>query len=118
MIWLLIFASAIAGYILLLWLILHVLPTFRKFFIEASGFWAKAWAASGRSSTILWGYVLAGVGTAAQWIEPLGSLLGDPEFKSQLATTLQSRPEALGYVLIAISVVTILARLRTISRGA
>jgi hypothetical protein len=52
-----------------------------------------------------------------QWIEPLATALGDPDFKAQATKTLQANPQILGYVLMGISAITLAARLRSIAKG-
>jgi hypothetical protein len=113
----LILPGLIAGYFLFLRPVLHALPQFKKFYDEADGFWAKVSALGGHSITIAWGYFMAGVGVVAQWIEPIGNMVGDPDLKAQITDTLQANPKILGYVLMGISAVTIAARLRSIAKG-
>jgi hypothetical protein len=48
----------------------------------------------------------------------MATMVGDPDFKSQVTTTLQANPEVLGYVLMAISAATLVARLRSIAKAA
>ena len=52
-----------------------------------------------------------------QWLEPIASALGDPDFKLQVTGALQSDPKILGYVAMGISIITIAARLRSVARG-
>jgi hypothetical protein len=105
------------GYALVLRPLLAKIPALQKFYAEADGFWAKVWALCGNSLTIAWSWLLAGIGTAMSAIDPIAAALGDPDLKSQVANALQSNPKILGYVTIGISAVTIIARLRSISKG-
>jgi hypothetical protein len=107
----------IAGYFMFLRPILHAMPAFKQFYDDADGFWEKVKALAGNSLTIAWGYFIAVVGFIAQWIEPLGNFVGDPELKTQITNAFQANPQVLGYVLMAISAVTIVARLRSIAKG-
>lgn len=115
MIWLLLVVPGfIVAYALILRPLLHRIPAFKKFYDQADGFWAKVWALCGNSMTVLWGYVLGGIGSGFALIDQLGAALGDPNLnlKQQVIDTLKDHPEYLGYALTGISVVTIIARVR------
>lgn len=117
MIWIIaILPGVIVGYALFLRPVLHAMPQLKDFYAEADGFWAKVWALCGRSITIVWGLALQGLGQALQWIDPIASALGDPDLKAQITDMLQTNPKILGYVLMAISFITIAARLRGIGK--
>lgn len=105
------------GYFFFLRPVLKAIPALKNFYAEADGFWAKVKALAGNSITVAWGYFMAGVGFVAQWIEPLGTMFGDPDLKSQITDTLQANPKILGYVLMGISAVTIAARLRSVAKS-
>lgn len=96
---------------------LHAVPAFKQFYDEADGFWAKVWAVCGKSITMLWGYVLAGIGFLMQAIEPIATMFGDPDIKQQVTDALGANPKILGYVLMAISALTLAARLRSITKA-
>lgn len=117
MIWLLIVPGLLCAYFIFLRPVLAAIPAFKNFYAQADGFWAKVKAIGGNSLTVAWGYFMAGVGFIAQWIEPLGNMVGDPDLKTQITDTLQANPKILGYVLMGISAVTIAARLRSIAKG-
>jgi len=108
----------VAGYFFFLRPILRAVPALKTFYAEADTFWQKAWAVCGKSVTIAWGYALACLGVLLQYLDPVASALGDPALKDQIAGTLKSKPEVLGYFAICVSVITIAARLRSIGRGA
>lgn len=117
MIWIFaILPGIIVGYALFLRPVLRALPQLKEFYAEADGFWQKVWAMCGRSVTIVWGLALQLVGQALQWIDPIASALGDPELRTQITDALQTNPKVLGYVLMAISFITIAARLRGIGK--
>ena len=97
--------------------LLHKLTGLQAFYTQSDGFWAKVWAASGKSITMLWGYILAAVGSAMQLLDPLASALGDPQFKDQVTNALGANPKALGWFAIAVSFITIAARLRGLAKG-
>lgn len=104
------------AYFLFLRPVLAAIPALKKFYTEADGFWAKVSALGGHSITVAWGYFMMVVGVVVQWIEPLASALGDPDIKAQITGTLQADPQILGYFLMAVSAITIAARLRSISK--
>lgn len=107
----------IVGYFLFLRPVLKAIPALKNFYAEADGFWAKVKALTGNSLTVAWSYFMIVVGTVMQWIDPIATMLGDPDFKTQVTGTLQANPKILGYVLMGISAVTIAARLRSIAKG-
>lgn len=113
----LILPGLIAGYALIARPLLHRIPAFAAFYAEADGFWAKVWALCGNSLTVAWGYIVGGAGVALTAIGPIATMLGDPELKTQITSTLQGNPQVLGYVMFGISVITIAARLRSIIGG-
>ena len=113
----LILPGVVCAYFLFLRPILRAIPELQKFYAEADGFWAKAWALCGKSVTMAWSYFLIGIGALMQWLEPISNALGDPDIKAQVNNALQSDPKILGYVAMAISVITIAARLRSIAKG-
>ncbi len=117
MFWLLTITGLVVAYALFLRPVLKALPALKAFYAQADGFWAKVSAIGGHSATIAWGYILGGIGSCVALIEPLANLLGAPDFKTQVATALADHPEYMGYFTIAVSVVTIAARLRSIGKG-
>jgi hypothetical protein len=68
------------------------------------------------SLTIAWGYVLAIVGSAMSIVDSIGDVLGDPGLKDQVSAAIGDTRIA-GRVLLCISIVTILARLRSLKRA-
>ena len=68
------------------------------------------------SLTIAWSYVLALVGTAMSVIDNIGDALGDPALKDQISAAIGDARIA-GRVLLGISIVTILARLRSLRKA-
>lgn len=110
MVWLLILPGLVAAYFLFFRSILRGIPAFKAFYSQADGFWAKAWALCGNSVTMLWGYFLAALGA-------LSTALGDPAIMAQIGSFLKDHPEALGYVMMAVSAITIASRLRSIGKN-
>ena len=119
MLWLILIAPGLViGYALLLRPLLRRIPAFKAFYDNADGFWAKVWAVCGNSITVLWGYVLGGIAAAFSLVDQLGAALGDPgmNLKQQVVDALKDNPQFLGYALTGISVITILARVRSLGR--
>ncbi len=114
----LILPGLIVGYFLFLRPALHAVPAFKEFYAEADGFWAKVWALCGKSVTLAFSYFIQVLGWALQWIDPIAGMLGDPDLRTQITGTLQANPKVLGYVLMAISAITIAARLRSVAKAA
>lgn len=69
------------------------------------------------SMTIAWSYCVALAGALASVIDDLADLLGDPGVKDQIGAAIGD-VKMTGRILLAISVVTIIARLRTLRRSA
>lgn len=113
---LLIVPGLIAFYVIFLRPALSAIPALKKFYTEADGFWAKLSAIFGHSLTIVTGAVVSLIGLLAQALDPIAAAVGDPDLKNQITSALQSDPQILGYVMMGISVLTILARLRTIGK--
>lgn len=107
----------VVAYALLLRPVLRRIPAFQTFYADADTFWQKVWALCGKSVTVAWGYILGGVGAAVSLVDPLASALGDPNVSDQVKTALQSNPKILGWFAIGVSVITIVARLRSIAKG-
>jgi hypothetical protein len=108
----------VIGYALVLRPFLRKIPALQTFYAEADGFRAKVWDYCGKSVTIAWSYLLGGFGWAMTMLDPLANAVGDPDLKDKVTSLLQSNPAMLGYLTIAISVITIAARLHSIAKGA
>ncbi|WP_456624303.1 MULTISPECIES: hypothetical protein [unclassified Bradyrhizobium] len=76
---------------------------------------AKIKAVCLHSMTVAWSYCVALAGALASIIDDLADALGDPGVKDQISAAIGD-VKATGRILLAISVVTILARLRTLRR--
>jgi hypothetical protein len=79
--------------------------------------WPKLKALCLHSLTIAWSYVVAGVGAALNVVDNIADALGDPALKDSINSALGGNPKVLGSVLVGISVVTIIARLRTLRKA-
>jgi hypothetical protein len=70
------------------------------------------------SLTIAWSYLLATAGAAMQAIDVVADAVGDPGVKDQISAAVGGDPKVMGRILLAISLVTILARLRGLRKAA
>ena len=77
---------------------------------------AKIKASCLHSLTIAWSYVLALVGGAMSVIDNIGDALGDPNLKDQVSAAIGDTRIA-ARVLLGISIITILARLRSLRKA-
>lgn len=68
------------------------------------------------SLTIAWGYALAIVGSVMSMLDSIGDALGDPGLKDQINAAIGDARIS-GRVLLAISIVTILVRLRSLKKA-
>lgn len=104
----------LTAYWLFLRPVLRAMPTFKGFYAEADGFWEKVWAVCGNSATLAIHYVIQVISWALQWVDPIATFFGDPELREQITVALKADPQILGYVLMAISAITIIARVRSL----
>lgn len=68
------------------------------------------------SLTIAWGYVLAVVGGIMTIVDDIGDALGDPNLKDQISVAVGDA-KMTGRILLGISIITILARLRSVRKA-
>ena len=68
------------------------------------------------SLTVAWSYCLAAGGACLQAIDTVSDALGDPALKDQIAVAIGD-PKVTGRVMLVISIVTLLARLRSLKKG-
>jgi hypothetical protein len=78
--------------------------------------WAKIKGFCLHSLTVAWGYCLAAVGVGMQGIDTAADALGDPNLRDQINAAIGDARTA-GRILLGISVVTIVARLRSLRKG-
>jgi hypothetical protein len=79
--------------------------------------WARIKACCLNSLTIAWSYCLVFAGAMMQGLDSIADALGDPNLKDQISASIGDARTA-GRVLLGISVVTIVARLRSLRKGA
>lgn len=75
----------------------------------------KTWCLN--SLTIAWGYFMSFVGALLQLVDTIGDALGDPNLKDQISSAIGD-PKTVGRLLLGVSVITIIARLRSIKKEA
>jgi hypothetical protein len=68
------------------------------------------------SLTIAWGYFLAFAGAVMQAIDMAADAFGDPNIKDQISAAIGD-PKTVGRILLGISIVTIVARLRSLRKA-
>ena len=79
--------------------------------------WDKLKASCLHSLTVAWSYCLAAGGALLQAVDAVSNALGDPSLKDQIAAAIGD-PKVTGRVMLVISVVTVLARLRSLKKAA
>ena len=78
--------------------------------------WARIKSCCLNSLTVAWGYCLAVAGGVMQAIDAAADALGDPGLRDQI-TAAVGDAKTVGRILLGISVVTILARLRSLRKA-
>ena len=74
--------------------------------------WTRIKASCLHSLTMAWGYCLAIVGAAMQGVDMLADVLGDPNLRDQVSAAVGDT-KIVGRILLGVSIITIIARLRT-----
>jgi hypothetical protein len=78
--------------------------------------WARIKACCLNSLTMAWGYCLAFAGAVMQAVDNISDILGDPNLKDQIAAAVGDA-KTVGRILLCISIVTIIARLRSLRKA-
>jgi hypothetical protein len=78
--------------------------------------WAKIKAFCLNSLTIAWGYVVAFAGLLLQGLDSVADALGDPNLKDQISAAIGDT-KTVGRILLGVSVLTIVARLRSLRKA-
>jgi hypothetical protein len=68
------------------------------------------------SLTVGWSYCLALAGAGLQVVDSVADVLGDPGFREQIGSAVGD-PKTTGRILLGISVITIVARLRSLRKA-
>ena len=79
--------------------------------------WRRIKACCLNSLTIAWSYCLAFAGVAMHGLDSVADALSDPNLKDQISASIGDARTA-GRVLLGISVITMMARLRSLRKGA
>jgi hypothetical protein len=78
--------------------------------------WTKIKAFCLNSLTIAWGYVVAFAGLLLQGLDSVADALGDPNLKDQISAAIGDT-KTVGRILLGVSVLTIVARLRSLRKA-
>ena len=78
--------------------------------------WEKIKAFCLNSLTIAWGYVVAFAGLLLQGLDSVADALGDPNLKDQISAAIGDT-KTVGRILLGVSVLTIVARLRSLRKA-
>ncbi len=78
--------------------------------------WMRIKACCLHSLTIAWSYCLAFAGAVMQAVDAVADALGDPTLKDQISAAFGDA-KTVGRILLGISIVTILARLRSLRKA-
>jgi hypothetical protein len=78
--------------------------------------WARLKALCLHSATIAWSYLLLVLGSLLQLIDAAGDALGDPSIKDQVAAAIGDA-RIVGRILLGISIVNIIARVRSLRKA-
>lgn len=79
--------------------------------------WMRIKSCCLHSLTVAWGYCLAVTGALMQAVDTIADALGDPGLRDQISAAIGDT-KTVGRILLGVSIVTIIARLRSIRRVA
>jgi hypothetical protein len=114
----LVISAFVAVYVLLIRPYLKSLPILAGFYTEADTFLGKAWALVHRSATVAWSYILLAAGTVFNQLDTVAAAVGDPDLKTQVSSFFSADAKTLSYFLMGTALVTLAARLRSITKPA
>ena len=78
--------------------------------------WTRIKACCLNSLTVAWGYCLAFVGATMQAIDNIADALGDPALRDQISAAIGDT-RTVGRILLGVSIITIIARLRSLRKA-
>lgn len=78
--------------------------------------WSRIKTCCLNSLTVAWGYCLAIAGAVMQGIDTIADALGDPTLRDQISVAIGDA-KTVGRVLLGVSVITIIARLRSLRKA-
>ena len=98
--------------IVLAFLAYVIVDTVRAFVSAAGTVWQKLWAAARHSATVLWARFVLVVGAGVDALVWIADFLGSPAVAAAIQQYLS--PQVVAGIMIAIAVITELARRRTL----
>jgi hypothetical protein len=78
--------------------------------------WAHIKTCCLNSLTMAWSYCLAFAGAAMQAVDTIADALGDPNLRDQISAAIGDA-KTVGRILLGVSIVTIIARLRSLRKA-
>jgi hypothetical protein len=78
--------------------------------------WARIKTCCLNSLTMAWSYCLAFAGAAMQAVDTIADALGDPNLRDQISAAIGDA-KTVGRILLGVSIVTIIARLRSLRKA-
>jgi hypothetical protein len=78
--------------------------------------WMRIKSCCLHSLTVAWGYCLAVTGALMQAVDTIADALGDPGLRDQISAAIGDT-KTVGRILLVVSIVTIIARLRSIRKA-
>jgi hypothetical protein len=78
--------------------------------------WMRIKSCCLHSLTVAWGYCLAVTGALMQAVDTIADSLGDPGLRDQISAAIGDT-KTVGRILLVVSIVTIIARLRSIRKA-
>lgn len=82
--------------------------------VEAGSFWQRTLKAGRESATIVWAKIVIIAAGLVAVLDRIADLAGDPSLTAQIQQ--YATPQIAGYVMIAIMLVNVWARLRTLGK--
>jgi len=87
---------------------------FRAWMIETGSFWQRTLEAGQKSATIVWAKLVIMAAGIVAGLDKIADLVGDTTLTAQIQQYVT--PQMVGYVMIAIMLVNVWARLRTLGK--
>jgi hypothetical protein len=86
----------------------------RAWTVETGSFWQRTLKVGKESATIVWAKVVIIAGGLVAVLDKIADLAGDPSLTAQIQQ--YATPQIVSYVMIAIMIVNVWARLRTLGK--
>jgi hypothetical protein len=78
--------------------------------------WTRIKTCCLNSLTMAWGYCLAFAGAAMRAVDMIADALGDPSLRDQVSAAIGDA-KTVGRILLGVSIITIIARLRSLRKA-